>query len=99
MLYARMAAAFEDIKKPMKVALQVSVRVCQRVSNACLGGKVYDIRWLAFFEQIADPFVVCEIELSELKVLKTLQYIQPAEFQLYIVVVIDDVPSSRYANR
>ena len=53
MLYFMVTASFKDVVETDKVALDISIRVGDAVTNTCLGSKVYDNSNIVFGE---DPF-------------------------------------------
>ena len=52
MLYLVVATCFKDIIETYKVALDISIRVGDAVTNTCLGSKVYDNRDIVFGEDL-----------------------------------------------
>ena len=58
MLYFVMTASFKDVVETDKVALDISIRIGDAVTNTCLGCEVYDNRDIVFGEDLFYGFLV-----------------------------------------
>ena len=64
-----MATGFQNVQESDQVALQVGVRVRNRVAYACLGGEVYHLVEFFFGEELVETFLVVDTHFHESAVL------------------------------
>ena len=96
---AVVAAAFEDIEKPVEIRVGIGVRVDQRMPDARLGGEMDD-EWKAVLgEQRRGGGPVRQIQPHELEILGIGKLLQPSLLQLRIVVRRQIVDANHLAAR
>src|ERR1700685_701836 len=82
-----MPTTFENVEKTGKIAVQIRVRILQRVANARLCGEVYYSRRFHRSEQfLQDPFVG-EIDCAKIKCWTQLS--DAISFELRIVIFVE----------
>ena len=59
------AACFQDVVESDEVALDVGIRVCDGIADACLGGEVHDDGKVVLLEQAVDCCLVGEVRFDE----------------------------------
>jgi len=111
MLYAGVAAAFQNVQEAHQVAFDVDMRMIDRIAHAGLGGQMDDIVRPHLGEQRLHPFPVGQVELPKGKGGKFPQLIEPGLFQRRVVIVVevvdaghadagrDQPPADRIANK
>src|SRR5690606_19988654 len=82
-------AALEHVDEADDVAVDVGVRVGDRVAHAGLGGQVDNYRRLALVEEPVEGRSVDEVELAEGEGVVALQAFQTGQLERNVVVVID----------
>ena len=60
------ATCFKDVVETYKVALNISIRICDAVTNTCLGSKVYDNSNIVFSEDLFYGFFVGDRGMNKL---------------------------------
>ena len=66
MLYLMVATSLKDVVKTDKVALDIGIRICDAVTNTCLGCEVYDNRDIVFGENLFNGFFVGDRGMNKL---------------------------------
>ncbi len=61
----KVAAGFQDVVESDEVALDVGIRVCDGIADACLGGEVHDDGEVVLLEQVVDCSLVGEVRLDK----------------------------------
>ena len=91
MLDAVVPAALEDVGEADDIAVDVGVRVDQRVAHAGLRGQVHDAVELLLREQRRDALAVGHVHLHEAEVRVRRQARQPILLESRVVVVVEVV--------
>ena len=81
--------SFEDVQETADVAVDVRVRVNERVSDSCLGSKVHDSIELLLNKKALNPFSVLKIEAHGLEVGIQGDLLEPCKLEIDVIVVID----------
>jgi len=63
--FGALAACFQDVVETDEVALDVGIRVCDGIADACLGGEVHDDGKVVLLEQAVDCCLVGEVRFYE----------------------------------
>ena len=86
-----MPAAFENVDEARQVAVDIGVRVRERIPDARLRGEVHDARRPVLAKHGGHRRVVGEIELEELETRHSDQLLESRLLEADVVVVVDDV--------
>ena len=88
-------ASLQDIVETDKVALNVSVRIGDAVTDSCLGGKVYDNGNLVFREDFLHCVFVCDGGVDKSPVaMQSLYFFQTLILDVNIIVVGERIYSN-----
>ena len=85
------AAAFQDVHEADDVAVDIGMRVFDRVAHAGLGGEVDDAVEFFFGEELFDALAIGDIHLHEAEAGVRLQARQAVALELRVVVIIQIV--------
>ena len=91
MLHAGMAAPFEDVDEPDEVALDVGVRIGDRVSHAGLCGQVDHAIEALFPEQPGHAVTVGQVHTEQTKPRLRCESREARLLERGIVIVVDDI--------
>ena len=91
MLHAAVAAAFEHVHEADDVAVDVGVRVLQRIAHAGLRGEVDHAVEATGLEELRHARTVGHVELDEAEALVRRQPRQPGLLEADVVVVVEVV--------
>lgn len=95
-LHAVVAAGFEHVAKADEVALDVGLRVGERVAHAGLRGQVNDALGLLSSKDGHQACCVCHVGFDEAELLPGAQLLQPGFFEGGIVVVVEVVQANDF---
>src|SRR5687768_18003997 len=88
MLHTMMAAALQDVQKPVDVAAGVRVRVCERIPHAGLCGKVDDAGRPMTSEELGHRITVADVSTLEDETRLLPEDGEPGLLERYVVVVV-----------
>src|SRR5262245_55352465 len=89
-------ASFEDVQEPDEIAVDVRVRIGERVANAGLRGEMDDAIEAFFAEQPFQAFAITEFLAHQAKARMWRKTRKPRLLQRRIVVVIDVVQADDF---
>ena len=81
-----MTASFENVHEALKVGINVSMRVRQRITNTSLCGEVNDGRKLSLRKELLNGFAVGNIEMVEIEPAAFRQPVQSRLLELRVVI-------------
>ena len=91
MFYRIVAACFQNVVETNKIGLDISVRISNWITNACLCCQVNNCSRFVCFKNVCNGLLVCDVSLYK-KPLTSRRHLfdlfQPIIFQCYIVVVV-----------
>ena len=88
MLYLMVTTCLKDVVETYKVALDISIRIGDAVTNTCLGCEIYNNRDIVFCEDLIYCFFVCNRGVDKSPVtIQSLDFFQTCIFDIDIVVV------------
>src|SRR6478735_2956897 len=93
-----MPAAFEDVEEPLKIGVDISVRLIDRMPDAGLSGQMDHSRKTMFCEQLGHRRPMSKIDLHEGKTRIAAQNVETRALQGGIVVAVDVVQSDDPAS-
>src|SRR3546814_6425394 len=91
MLDAVVAAAFENVGEADQIAVDIGVRVDQRIAHTGLRGEVDHALEALFREQRRHAVAIGEIELDEAEARLAFELRKTRVLEAHVVVVVDDV--------
>ena len=92
-------AGFQNIIEAEHIALDVSVRVSDGVTNTCLCAEIDHNIWVVLLEDAVDESLVRKVSLNECVVFKLLKFCQTCFFDADIVVVVHIVQTDDLSFR
>jgi hypothetical protein len=84
----------QNVHEPYDIAVNVCIRVLEGVAHARLACKIDDDIKAAFGKEILDSTPFTKRDIDEAEPLAPLQELQPIEFQVHIVIVIQIVEAN-----
>ncbi len=90
-LDAVVAASFDDVQKAGHVAVDVNMRIFDRIAHARLSGEMNHAVEFLGREQGLDAAAIGQIQLYEAKILVLPQYVEPRSLEARIVIVVQVV--------
>ena len=91
MLNGMMAATFEDVGESDEIAVNVRMRICQRIADAGLSREMDDTLRSNVLEQFSRALPIRQIKLPEMESWPIQKLRQPILLQRWIVVVVQVV--------
>ena len=90
MLYFMMTACFKNVVETDEVALDISIGICDTVTNTCLSSEIYNNRYLGFGEYFIYRFFVCNRGMDKCPVpFQILYFFQTFILDVDIVIIGD----------
>ena len=99
--FGALAACFQDVVESDEVALDVGIRVCDGIADACLGGEVHDDGKVVLLEQAVDCGLVGEVRLDKCPLFagccrESLDFLETLVLDVYVVVVCDGIEPDEF---
>ena len=92
-----MTAAFEHIEKAREIAIEISMRILQRVTNPGLCREMHDRPEFALAKDAFDIAPCREIEFVENKIAEVTEDAEPGLLESRIIVIVDTVHADHSA--
>ena len=89
-----MTTRFKNIYEAHQIRIDVSLRICQRVSNTRLRREVDDSIKAMRFKQAIDPVTIFQPELLKAESGTTFQLGQSIMFELRLIVVVEIIDAN-----
>ena len=99
MLHGIMTAGFQNVIEANHVALDVSIRVSDGVTNTSLGTKIHNNIRVVLLEDVVDETLVRKVSLDECVASKLLKFCQTCFFDADIVVVVHVIQTDDHGVR
>ena len=88
MLHLMMTASFQDIVESNQVALDISIRIRDRISHTSLGSQIHYHLWLMLLKEFIHHRLVSDTAIYHGKALKLLQLAKSLLLDMHIIVVV-----------
>ena len=83
-----MTTSFKDVVKADKVALDISIGICDTVTNTCLSSEIYNNRYLVFVEYFIYRLFICNRGVDKSPVtIQSLYFFQTFIFDIDIIII------------
>ena len=81
-----MATSFENIDEPGQVAIDIGMRIRERIPNTSLGGQMHDSSNRMASEKRSDRLSIGKIQSLKLELRERLQLLKTSFFQAHVVI-------------